>query len=91
MIYVNETKKTDSKKEHPSAHAFLTNPVASVNEFTGYGSKLPLSEEEADSLSDMFDDVPTEESYLEEKSKCKKDKDLRNTDCLKNKTSSQKI
>lgn len=53
-----------NKKPHPSADAFLTNPVASVNEFTGYGAKLPLSEEEADSLSDMFEDVPTQESRM---------------------------
>jgi len=53
-----------SKKPHPSGDAFLTNPVASVNEFTGYGAKLPLSEDEADSLSEMFDDVPTEESRM---------------------------
>ncbi len=56
--------KNKNDKPHPSADAFLTNPVASVNEFTGYGAKLPLSEEEADSLSDMFEDVPTEESRM---------------------------
>lgn len=61
---MNEKNKTEKKKEHPSARAFLTNPVASVNEFTGYGTKLPLSEEEADDLSEMFDDVPTEDSRL---------------------------
>ncbi|MBR3995849.1 MAG: hypothetical protein IKI97_11305 [Clostridia bacterium] len=59
---MNDKKNKEKKKEHPSAYAFLTNPVASVNEFTGYGTKLPLSDEEADSLSDMFEDVPTEES-----------------------------
>ncbi len=53
-----------NKKPHPSGDAFLTNPVASVNEFTGYGAKIPMSEEEADSLSDMFEDVPTEESRM---------------------------
>lgn len=47
------------KKRHPSEDAFLTNPVASASEWTGYGVKLPLSEEEADSLSDMLSDVPT--------------------------------
>ena len=52
------------KKEHPSAHAFLTNPVASANEFTGYGARMPMSDDEADSLSDMLSDVPTEESRM---------------------------
>lgn len=59
--YMNNDK---NQKKHPSADAFLTNPVASANEFTGYGAKLPLSEDEADSLSDMFEDVPTEPSRM---------------------------
>ena len=62
IMYMNKNK---CKKPHPSGKAFLTNPVASANEFTGYGIKIPLSDEEADSLSDMFDNVPAEESEME--------------------------
>ena len=61
QIYMTNHK---DKKPHPSWKAFLTNPVASANEFTGYGIKLPLSEDEADDLSDMFEDIPTEPSRL---------------------------
>ena len=61
IMYMDKDK---CKKPHPSGKAFLTNPIASANEFTGYGIKIPLSEEEADSLSDMFEDVPAEESRL---------------------------
>lgn len=56
--------KDKNKKPHPSGDAFLTNPVASANEFTGYGAKIPLCGEEADSLSDMFEDIPTEPSRM---------------------------
>lgn len=52
------------KNNHPWKDAFLTNPVASASEFTGYGIKLPLSEDEADSLSEMLEDVPTEPSRM---------------------------
>ena len=58
-----------AKKTHSSADAFLTNPVASANEFTGYGARLPLSDEEADSLSEMFEDVPCEESRMDNSAK----------------------
>ncbi len=57
------SKKTN-KKQQPWKDAFLTNPVASASEFTGYGIKLPLSKEEADSLSEMMEDVPTEPSRM---------------------------
>ena len=56
--------KDKEKNQHPCANAFLTNPVASANEFTGYGIKLPLSDEEADSLSEMLEDVPCEKSRM---------------------------
>ena len=46
-------------KKYPCEDAFLTNPIASVNDRTGYGIKIPMSDQEADSLSDMFEDVPT--------------------------------
>ena len=61
IMYMDKDK---CKKPHPAGDAFLTNPVASANEFTGYGIKIPFSDEEADSLSDMFRDVPTEESRM---------------------------
>lgn len=61
MIYMCKNK---NKKPHPSGNAFLTNPVASANEFTGYGAKMPLCEEEADELSEMFEDIPTEPSRM---------------------------
>ena len=53
-----------SNKKHPSEDAFLTNPIASANEYTGYGINMPMSEDEADSLSEMFDDVPIRKSRL---------------------------
>ncbi len=46
-------------KKHPSEDAFLTTPLASANDWTGYGIKIPLSDAEANSLSDMMRDVPT--------------------------------
>ena len=51
-------------KKHPSEDAFLTNPIASANEYTGYGFNMPMSEDEADSLSEMFEDVPIRKSRL---------------------------
>ena len=54
----------EHKREHPAKDAFLTNPVASAQDRTGYGVKLPLDEEEADSLSDLFEQVPTSPSRL---------------------------
>ena len=51
-------------KKHPSGDAFLTNPIASANEYTGYGINMPLTEDEADSISEMFDDVPIRKSRL---------------------------
>ena len=52
------------KREHPATDAFLTNPVASPQDRTGYGVSLPLDEDEADSLSDLFEQVPTSPSRL---------------------------
>ena len=46
-------------KKYPCEDAFFTNPVASASDWTGYGVKIPMSEEEADSLSDMLENVPT--------------------------------
>ena len=60
-------KMRKNKAEHPSKDAFLTNPVASASEFTGYGVKMPLNEFEAESLSDMFEKVPTTPSRLKNK------------------------
>lgn len=59
---MKNTEKNKKSERHPAETAFMTNPVASANDFTGYGVKIPLSEEEADSLSGMFEDVPTEPS-----------------------------
>ena len=50
--------------KHPAEDAFLTNPIASANEYTGYGINMPMSEDEADNLSEMFDDVPIRKSRL---------------------------
>lgn len=54
----------ENSREHPAKDAFLTNPVASAQDRTGYGVTLPLDEEEADSLSDLFEQVPTSPSRL---------------------------
>ena len=54
----------EHKREHPAKDAFLTNPVASAQDRTGYGTRLPLDEDEADNLSDLFELVPTAPSRL---------------------------
>lgn len=64
MIEIENCIKPEKKKRHPAENAFLTNPVASATDFTGYGINMPMTEDEADSLSEMFEDVPTEKSRL---------------------------
>ncbi len=60
-----KTAKHDgAPKEHPAKYAFLTTPVASATDRTGYGIRMPMDEEEAEELSDMFDEVPTTPSRL---------------------------
>ncbi len=46
------------KTKHPSEDAFLTNPVASAKDATGFAPTLPKTEFEAEQLSDMFYQVP---------------------------------
>lgn len=45
-------------KKYPCEDAFLTNPVASANDRTGYVRQVPLNVSEAESLSQMFEDIP---------------------------------
>lgn len=56
---------TDKSKKHPSEDAFLTNPVASVTDRTGYVAQVPFTNDEAENYSKMFENVPAEHSKLE--------------------------
>ncbi len=46
-------------KKYPCEDAFFITPPASASDWTGYGVKIPMSEDEAESLSDMLREVPT--------------------------------
>ena len=45
-------------KKHPSEEAFLTNPVASATDRTGFAVTVPQTQFNAEELSDMFGDIP---------------------------------
>lgn len=62
--YYDRDKTHDSKDCTEFAKdAFLTNPVASVNDTTGYVQRIVYGEDEADFYEEMFD-VPV--SYKKE-------------------------
>ncbi|MBP3347434.1 MAG: hypothetical protein J6L92_01615 [Clostridia bacterium] len=44
--------------EHPSEKAFLTNPVASSTDRTGFAVTVPPTEDSARELSEMFGNIP---------------------------------
>ncbi len=54
-------KKKNSYLNRDLEEAFLTNPVASVNDRTGYINTLPDTEEEAENFSDLLN-VPVTHS-----------------------------
>lgn len=45
-------------KKHPSEDAFLTNPVASTTDRTGFAVTIPTTTEQAKEISDMFGNIP---------------------------------
>ena len=45
-------------KKHPSEDAFLTNPVASSTDRTGFAVTVPITSSQAEELSDMFGNIP---------------------------------
>ncbi|HPE94660.1 MAG TPA: hypothetical protein PLT66_01145 [Bacillota bacterium] len=51
------TKRNNLKNaaDHPSKDAFLTNPVASVNECTGFVPTPPETQHEASAYSELAD------------------------------------
>ncbi len=52
-------KSTKNKKQkHPSEDAFLTNPVASPTDRTGFAVTVPQDDYEAENISDMFENLP---------------------------------
>ena len=45
-------------KKYPCEEAFLTNPVASNTDRTGFAVVVPQNDFEAESVSDMFENIP---------------------------------
>lgn len=45
-------------KKHPSEDAFLTNPIASTTDRTGFAVTVPATTEQAKEISDMFGNIP---------------------------------
>ena len=56
--------KKPNPKKHPSEYAFLSNPVASNQDATGYVPPIPQDEFEAESYSDLFD-IPATPKFPE--------------------------
>ena len=50
----SHNKKTQNKK-YPCENAFLTNPVASANDVTGYVQRLPKSADVAENYAELCD------------------------------------
>lgn len=46
------------QKKYPCEDAFLTNPVASQTDRTGFAVVVPQTDAEAEAVSDMFDGIP---------------------------------
>ena len=55
-----EKKKKKAQKDvkMPCETAFLTNPVASFTDRTGFTPVVPETDAEAESYSELFDEVP---------------------------------
>ncbi len=68
--------KINKENYHPSKDAYLTNPVASASDFTGYGISMPMDDYEAENLSTMFENIPVTPSRL--RAKKPKEKQLQN-------------
>ena len=45
-------------KKYPCEDAFLTNPVASQTDRTGFAVVVPQTDFEAEAVSDMFENIP---------------------------------
>ncbi len=58
-------------KNHPSKDAFLTNPVASVNEATGYVNTAVQTNYEANNLSKIQGNIPTTPLSKKDRAKTK--------------------
>ena len=52
--------KQKKNKKYMCEDAFLTNRVASSSDATGFAVKIPRTEQEADELSEMFNNIPVE-------------------------------
>lgn len=53
-----QNKMKKRSKKYPCEDAFLTNPVASQTDRTGYAVVVPQTDSEAEAISDMFEKVP---------------------------------
>ena len=53
-------KKQKKNKKYMCEDAFLTNNVASSTDATGFAVTIPRTDEEAEGLSEMFNNVPVE-------------------------------
>ena len=49
------SNKKSFNKKYPCENAFMTNPVASVNDVTGYVQKMPDNSDAAENYSMLFD------------------------------------
>lgn len=58
-------------KKHPSEDAFLTNPVASTTDRTGFAVTIPATTEQAKEISDMFGNIPLTSHKKTERDKYK--------------------
>lgn len=56
MRKIKSMKKRN--KKYPAEDAFLTNPVASFTDRTGFAVTVPQSDDEARAVSDMFENIP---------------------------------
>ena len=55
---LKKKKKEIKNTKMPCETAFLTNPVASFTDRTGFTPVVPETEEEAESYSELFEEVP---------------------------------
>lgn len=51
-------EKIMRRKKYPCEDAFLTNPVASTTDRTGFAVTIPATTEQAKEISDMFGNIP---------------------------------
>lgn len=66
----SQNKKTFNQK-YPCENAFITNPVASVNDVTGYVQRMPDDSDAAENYATLFD-VPVSGDEYEDRKKQKK-------------------